>query len=958
MRQLLALVIGLCCLNLLSAQTGTISGKILEKDSGFEVIGGNVLVVGSEGKGTTSDLDGNYTLQLTPGTYSLEFSYIGFATQTITDIVVVEGELTTLDILMAEDAVELDLDIVVTAKAARNTEGAMLLLQKKSAVVMDGISSAQINKSGDSNVAAAVRRVSGVTIEGGKYVYVRGLGDRYSKTTLNRAEVPGLDPNRNAVQMDLFPTNLIDNIVVYKTFSPDLPGDFSGGLVDIATKDFPEQFTLSANASFGYNANANFNDNFLTYEGGSTDWLGFDDGGRDVPALVTENLDNLPNYADGLSDPQQAQLLNDLTSSFGNDWGQQTQSQFLNQSYSIYAGNQKQLGGKPLGFNVALSYSRGFSGYQEGQFSLPKLSGPVATTEALNTQVSLDNINVGNENVLWGALIGSSLKLNSNNKISLNLMHNQSATSQAELSSGAKRIDDDRDIFYTRTWQYLERGLTSAQLSGKHVFANKNNIEINWLSSYTISTQAEPDLRFFTNRYNPENGRFFIKPASDGVPIRNYRDMTQNNWDNKINLVIPFTQWSGQKSEFKVGGSYVMRDRAFTESRYNFNNQSFSFPSGDPYTYFLEDNLLQVGDDGKYTNNGQGVFVAENNLPANNYDASSAVLGAYAMVTLPLTEKLKAITGLRIENSEVNLFTYDPSLLDVYPQLDGETNLLQETDFLPSLNLNYEISDKAKLRFAYNKTVARPTFRELAPFASFTPARGVTIGNPDLKRTQIDNVDLRYEVFMNPGEIVSVSAFYKNFVNPIEATFNTKAQNPEFTWRNVDEAYLFGGEIEFKKNLDFIAKKLKGWSAGANFAYIFSRTTIDDQEMELILADDPTAVNYREMFGQAPYSFNAILSYKGFGGRTSGNLSYNVVGPRIITVASGATPNYYLQPQPSLNFNISHQLGDRFKVKLSAQNLLNAKYQELVTYKDVEYPVNVYQLGRTFTLGLGYNFTK
>lgn len=483
-------------------------------------------------------------------------------------------------------------------------------------------------------------------------------------------------------------------------------------------------------------------------------------------------------------------------------------------------------------------------------------------------------------------------------------------------------------------------------------------MEINWLSSYTISSQKEPDLRFFTNRYNPETDRFFIKPASDGVPIRNYRDMTQNNWDNKINLIIPFTQWSDLKSEFKVGGSYVIRNRAFRESRYNFNNQSFSFAGGDPFGYFDPSNLLQVGEDGNYTNNGQGVYVVENNLPANNYDASSAVMGAYAMVNLPLTSKLKAITGLRVENPEVNLTTFDESLLNVYTQLDGNTNLLKGTDFLPSLNLNYEINDKSKVRFAYSKTIARPTFRELAPFASFTPARGVTVGNPDLKRTQIDNVDLRYEVYMNPGEVFSVSAFYKNFVNPIEATFNTKAQNPEFTWRNVDEAYLFGGEVEFKKNLDFIAKKLKGWSAGVNFAYIHSRTTIDEEEMALILADDPSAVNYREMFGQAPYSFNAILSYKGFGGRTSGNLSYNVVGPRIVTVASGATPNYYLQPQPSLNFNLTQKLGDRFKVRLAAQNLLNSKYQELVTYKDVEYPVNVYQLGRTFSLGLGYNFTK
>ena len=958
MKKCLSFLVAIFCLNLAIAQTGTVAGKIIEKDSGFEVIGGNVLVVGSDGQGTASDLDGNYTLKLAPGTYSLEFSYIGFASQTIADIVVLEGELTQLDIQLFEDAVELDIDVVVTAKASRNSEGAMLLLQKKSAVVMDGISANQISKSGDSNVAAAVKRVSGVSIEGGKYVYVRGLGDRYSKTTLNNAEVPGLDPNRNAVQMDLFPTNLIDNIVVYKTFSPNLPGDFSGGLIDITTKDFPEQFNIAASASLSYNSNANFNKNFLTSPGGQNDDLGFDDGTRAVPELITENIDALPNYSEGLNDPQKGQQLSDLTNSFNNNWSQQQERKFLNQSYSISAGNQKSLFGKPLGFNMALSYSKGYSGYQNGMFSLPKLTGKVATTERLNTQVSLTDINSGSENVLWGALVGASLKLNSNNKISLNVLHNQSGMSGTEFAEGVKRIDDGDDVFQTRTWQYLERALSTAQLSGKHVFTDKNNFQINWLSSFTLSTQEEPDLRFFTNRYLPEDDRYFIKPSSDGVPIRNYRDMTQSNWDNKINLILPFTQWSGLKSELKVGGSFVMRQREFRESRYNFNNQSASLPNGDITAYFEQDNILQIGEDGTYTNSGAGVYFAENNVPANNYDASSEVLATYAMVDLPLTKKLRVITGLRVENPQVRLLTFDESLLVNYAQLDGESNLLKGIDFLPALNLNYEIGEKAKLRFAYSKTVARPTFRELAPFASFTPARGVTVGNPELKRSQIDNVDLRYEMFPASGEVFSVSAFYKNFVNPIEATFNTKAQNPEFTWRNVDQAFLLGGEIEIKKKLGFIGKAFSGFSAGANFAYIYSRTTIDEEEMELILADDPEAVNYREMFGQAPYSFNAILSFRSNSGATNVNLSYNVVGPRIITVASGATPNYYLQPQPSLNFNLSQELNDRFKIKVSGQNLLNSKYQEMVTYKGEEYPVNVFQLGRTYALGLSYRFTK
>ena len=257
MKNLFTLTLFLAFFTTLSAQdTGTVAGKVIEAESGFEVIGGNVSIIGTD-RGTVTDLDGTYQLEVAAGTYTIEISYIGFATQQISDVIVTAGTVTPLDVQLGESAVELE-GVEVVAKAFKNTEAAVLAIQKTAPVVLDGISSAQISKSGDNDVAGAVKRVTGVTVEGGKYVYVRGLGDRYSKTTLNGAEIPGLDPNRNTVQMDLFPTNLVDNILVYKTFSPNLPGDFTGGYVDIATKDFPEQFTFSASASVGYNPQANF----------------------------------------------------------------------------------------------------------------------------------------------------------------------------------------------------------------------------------------------------------------------------------------------------------------------------------------------------------------------------------------------------------------------------------------------------------------------------------------------------------------------------------------------------------------------------------------------------------------------------------------------------------------------------------------------------------------------------
>ncbi|MEL6864228.1 MAG: TonB-dependent receptor [Bacteroidota bacterium] len=941
------------------AATGIISGKVLEKDSGFEIIGGNVLVVGSTGLGGVTDLDGSYTIKIEPGTYSIEFSYIGFATQTIEEVVVRAGEITSLDVQLGEEAVNLDIDVTVTAKAYRNTESAVLLLQKKSPIVMDGISADQISKGGDNDVASAVRRVTGVTVEGGKYVYVRGLGDRYSKTSVNGAEVPGLDPNRNTVQMDLFPTNLIDNILVYKTFSPNLPADFTGGYVDIITKDFPEQFTFNVSASLGYNSLANFNNNFLSSPGSDTDVLGFDDGQRAIPDLIEQNQDNFPEFAEGLNNAQRGQLLADMTRSFNNTWLLENNSNFLNYSLSTTIGNQKQLFGKPLGMIAALSYNRSYSGYEGGAYGIYELTDNVENASGLTTQLLLDDQS-GSEDVLWGAMAGLNYKLSSNQKIGLTIMHNQSATSTTRFLEGKKFRDDQDDIFQTRTWQFLQRSLSTVQLRGKHVFPDHNNFEINWQSSYSLSQQDEPDLRYFTSRYNPLTDRFRIKPSSDNVPTRFYRDMEQSNWDNKVNFSLPFSQWAGLKSKLDFGLSYVFRDRDFRETRYNFNNNAFAIPNGDIFAYFNEANLIAVDDvAGGYTNNGNGIYVANNFDPRNNYLSDQSVAAAFAMIELPLTDKLRAITGVRVEQTIIRLETQDTmQTLDRYPFLDGKERLLDNLDVLPSLNLNYDVSDNMKVRFAYTRTLARPSFRELAPFASFAVDGGfIFVGNPELKRTLIDNVDLRWEYYPRAGEIISLSAFYKNFTNPIERTFNPQAPNTELTYQNVDNAYLLGGELEMRKKLDFISPRLEGFSLGTNFSYIYSRTDISEEEMILIRAFEPDAKTFRRMFGQAPFVINALLSYKGTGG-TRANLTFNLVGDRISVVTRGATPNYFLQGQPSLNFNISHDLNSQFSIKLSANNLLDAEYREVVTFKGIEYPVSTYRLGRTFSLGVKYNLAR
>ncbi|MFK7810644.1 MAG: TonB-dependent receptor [Saprospiraceae bacterium] len=952
-KSLLSLFAMVFCLSLLTAQTGTIAGKMIESESGFEVIGGNVVIDGT-GTGASSDLDGKYAFDVDPGTYTLRCSYVGFDDVLLENIVVAAGELTTVDVSFGGGGVDLsDLGVEVVAKQIRNTETALLTIQKKSAVVLDGISAAQMSKSGDNDVAAAVKRVTGVTVQDGKYIYVRGLGDRYSKTTLNGSSIPGLDPNRNTVQMDLFPTNLIDNILVYKTFAPNLPGDFSGGYVDIVTKDFPDSKIFKASASLGYNSNATFNNDFIAQQGSSTDWLGMDDGQRAIPdaAIDMPEMTNPQNTS--LNSAEVGQVVA-ATQAFGNNFAPETKAAMPNQSFSISAGNQKNILGRPLGFVAALNYQKNYSYYDNGQTGIYQLTG--AGESKLNKEIELTD-RKGTENTLIGGMFNTSYKLAPTHKIGLTLMHTQNGESTSRILTGKKLSDDVDETYETFVQRYKERALSTAQLSGKHVFTNARNLEVSWSSAYARSKQDEPDFRTFTTRsipdpVNPEEFlSYYVKLSSDRPPTRFYREMDQNNFDNRVDVVMPFNQWNGLSSKVSVGGAYLVKDRQYTEKRYSFLNTNRNINSVDDY--LNPNNLIQVSGENEILNDGQGVYVRPFPTERNNYEADQQVGAAYAMVELPLTSKLRLIGGVRAEQTRIQFLSPDEDLQNDFPEVDGKTNIIDELDFLPSLNLNYEVNDKMKIRGAYNRTLARPTFRELAPVVTFDFDGGfIEIGNPDLDRTLVDNVDLRWEMYPSPSEMISVSAFYKRFDNPIERTYNPESPNGEFTWRNVDEAQLAGAEIEVRKNVGAWAPALEGLTVGANFSYIVSRSDIDPEELANIRGTNPDHKDYRSMYGQAPYVANALVSYRKRG--WSANVSYNVVGPRITYITIGGTPNIYEMPRHLVNFNVSKEINDHFTLRLATNNLLNAEFREVMTHEGQEYAAQTFRSGVNASIGLSY----
>lgn len=907
------------------AQKGTIRGTVIDEEyNGEPMIGANVLVSGTQIGGAT-DLDGKFTIEIEPGTYNIEFSFIGYETKTISAVVVTEGNVTVVNTSLGATAAPVLGDVVVSAKMERNTDNAVILMQKKAVNTVDGISSASIKRSGDSDAAGAVKRVTGVSVEGGKYVTVRGLGDRYSKTALNGAEIPSLDPNKNSVQLDLFPTNLIDNMLVYKTFTPDLPGSFTGGYINLTTKDFPDKFMLQFTTSLGYNTNTTFNSDFLTYNGGSTDALGFDDGTRDVPAISSGTASN-PNIS-----PSDAKK-------FNRDWEIGNANPFLNQSYALSIGNQKKLFGKPFGFIASLSYQKNNSFYDDGtvgRYSLLQNANDFITERAFTEKSA-------NQNVLWGAMVNGNLKLNEFNKIGITLLRNQSATKSARILQGdvADIAEPDQHEFFYQSTGFLERSITTGQIKGEHVLPNFKKAKIDWISSYTLSTQDQPDLRFFSYETRPDavTGEtvYAIEQAQYDVPTTFYRDMKESNVDVKANISIPYLNWNDETAKLKFGGAYLFKNRDFNEQQYDWDPLNESVFNGNINEYFSNANLEN------------GNVIAQNNTQTrNSYTGEQTILAAYVMTELPLTKKLKTVVGARFERTDILVISDNDAVAD------GE---LLNNDILPAMNFIYSINKDMNIRAGYGRTLARPTFRELSPFPSFDFLGDFQlVGNPDLERTLIDNIDLRWEWYPGIGDFISASVFYKNFENPIELSENPQAANREVQFKNTPQATVLGAEFEVRKDLGFVSDKLSNFSLSANLTLIDSEVDIADDEFAARVQIDPNANNTRNLFGQSDWIANATLTYQNDSIGLTSSLSLNAWGERLVLVSQGLLPDVYEDTRPTLDFTVSKTISKRWTLGFKARNLINPEFRKFHDADGNQVDFSNFRVGRTFSLSIKYN---
>ncbi len=947
------------------AQNGTIRGTVIEDETGETVIGANVAILNPL-TGTSTDLDGKFSISIPSGNYTLQVSYISFQKTTIENIEVKAGEVTNIgNIRMKSSALALD-EVVVTATATRKSEAALNTMKKKSATMMDGISAQKMALTGDGSAIEAAQRVTGVSIEGGKYIYVRGLGDRYSKVTLNGMDIPGLDPDKNSLQMDIFPTNLIDNIIVSKNFTPDLPADFAGGLVNIETKAFPDEKIMSASVGISYNPSMHFNSDYLSYDGGGTDWLGFDDGTRELPNQAREEFLPIP-FRDTDED---VITFNDK---FNKQLGADRTTSLLDYSASFTIGDQIDLNKKKentkrspkLGYIFSLSYKNDYRYYDEVVYSeyqreIDKDENELVYSDRQIGEVSTRNNLVG----LLGGLAYKT-KLSKIRFTAMRLQNGESKSARFDLDQNSSAVGRSGYIGGSHNLEYTERSLTNFLLNGTHVL-KADGWEVDWRVSPTFSTANDPDLRRTAFTYSTVDTSFQVGNA--GVPTRTWRELSEFNIVSKLNLKKDHKLFDEDAIlKFGFSHSYKSRDYEILNYRIQFIGRQ-EWPGADPNDVLLPAN--------SFPNTPNAHHVSANQTPnPNEYQANSQNIGVFISEEFNITSSLKSIIGVRMENFVQNHTGRDQRFASGNPDgnnLDNE-EVLSETNFFPSINLIYSLAEEQNLRFSFTQTIARPSFKELS-FAqiidpvtnrtfngSLNPVEPVWDGN--LVSTNINNIDLRWEQFMERGQIYSVSVFYKSFENPIELV-RLPINNTGFEYqpRNVGNASLFGLELEATKSMDFISSKLDKFSLSGNLTIVQSSVEMTESEYNARLENARNGEKIedtREMAGQAPYVVNFGITYSNLEKGINSGLFYNVKGKTLLIVGTGFVPDIYQVPFHSLNWGFSKKIGEEknTSIDLKVENILGDKREEIFeSFRAEDQFFTSFNPGTAFSIGISHKF--
>ncbi|MEW6158555.1 MAG: TonB-dependent receptor [Verrucomicrobiota bacterium] len=828
----------------------------------------------------------------------------------------------------------------------------LLAERAKAAAATESFGAEQISRSGVSDAGAIVNKVAGATIVDGKFAVIRGLSDRYVTTTLNGAEIPSADPYRRSASLDLFPAQMIDKVVVAKTFTPEQQGAYIGGGINIVTKSFPARPFANGSVGFSINTQTSFNEEFLTFESGSLQWAGLDDGTRSWPETFTNpelvlppNWSNSgrPTTADYEKRVMEADRLHTLTRELGvTQFAPHREAPGPNYNLSLAAGDTTHFLGKPLGIFLGANYRRDFGFYGDGRQQRVQEGGLVRSSfsDARASEV-----------VNWAGMLNLAYQLHEYHEIGFNFLYNQNAETLARQQIGTN-ITDPASLFFANRLQFTERNLSTYQLKGTDTLPGLRGLRIDWLGALSATTQTEPDTRFFnyleTDRGEAQVGKSGVPEPT--LPTRYYRNLDENNRNLKIDFTLPVRQWAWQEGELKAGFFDSGSDRTFFDRGIEYDGVA-PF-DGDPNRYLTPDNLGYTS----RTNASRNILYTWQRymrLRDSDYLAEAKVQAGYAMLDLPLADRVRLIGGVRYETTDLEVQSHSYLPIAATGKTDNESRIEQQ-DLLPAAGLVIGLRENMNLRVSYSETVARPSFRELAGYRSYDPVLDELLeGNPRLQMSSSANYDLRWEWFPRPGELISASLFYKELKNPIERKF-VDLEGNIITYTNRPAATVLGFEFEARKALDILDARLRHFTLGGNLSIIQSETEISPEEFANKTRYVSDAQQQRPLYDQSPYILNVDLTYDNPHLGTIASLVFNVAGPRI-TIGGLSTEDVYQQPAPGLDFQWSQQLTPRLTARFSARNLLDPAVEH--TYGENSSQLfSSHRRGMTFGLSLSCQF--
>ena len=909
------------------AQTGKIAGRLTSAKRGENLAGASILIQGTDRR-TTSDVEGKFIFNNVPvGTYILEFESMGFQKKAVSEIEVKANEVATLEVLMEEKAKEMT-EVVIKATPRRmETVNALLVRQKNLPNISDGISAETIKRSPDKNTSEVLKRVSGATIQENKYVIVRGLADRYNVATLNNAVLPSTEADRKVFAFDIIPSNLVDNIQIFKTAAPDLPGDFAGGVVQVNTQDVPNKNQLSLSAGLTYNTISTGKDFRIGYLG-KYDYFGFESGKRRLPS-------GYPNLRTITSTDQliaYSQMPNNL---FGDRF---SGSALPGQNYQIsWAHKIDRKDGSTIGTILSATYRNN----QNIQYS--ERSEYTIATEYASPKLYDYKDTVYKFTTTLGAMANIAYKKGST-RISFKNLFNR-LMEVTDINREGYNYDNIQYVRASSNETNIKT-LLSSQLEGEHAIGSRKD-KLTWNINAAYTGGEQPDYRI--SPYAKNLNDLGDKDVPFQVVLRDsyrfFSELTDFSYGGNLNYQIPFNWKNGEKNSLKLGGMYLHKFRDY-EAR--------AFRYKPAVSTQFNTNLLSVAPefvfDPSYMSR-QGLVLDEITNNSDQYEGESNTLAGYVMMDNRLGKDFRLVWGLRVENFDYTVRTADFS----NPNIEIQRSYL---DFLPSVNLTYNMTAKTNLRLGAWRSVSRPDFREVANFQFYDFSRNAIIkGNADLERSQNTNIDLRFETYPSAGEIFSFSLFAKHFANPIEAVIpsGAVATNLIITYANPKSALSYGAELEFRKKLDFMDSRFfKQLTFFGNLAYIRSTVDFDGADISIFETGRP-------MQGQSPYIINGGLQYLTEDGKWSFTGLVNRIGHRISLVGFQGYPDIYENGRTVVDFQAAMKLmKEKAELKLNVGDILNQPaifYQNAGDYTKRAYKSSQDNVWNTFRYGTNISLT-